>query len=105
MTSDADVFVGLPDGRTLAVGHLAAQVNAGGVLVASRFQYAGSFLRDPSRYELRPELPLTQGPITAMGAEPWRAASQTPARTVGAGTCCSPPRAATPRVKVDPWAP
>jgi serine/threonine-protein kinase HipA len=70
VTSDVDVFVDLPDGRTVAVGHLSAQASQAGMLIASQFQYTPSYLRDPARYALCPELPLTQGPITAAGQRP-----------------------------------
>ena len=70
MTSEADVFVDLPDGRTVPVGHLSVRASEAGMLVSSQFQYTADYLRDPARYSLCPELPLVQGPITATGHRP-----------------------------------
>ncbi len=64
------VFVDVPDGRTVLAGELTERLSATGTFFGSTFQYAPSYLTERGRYELCPELPLGAGPIAATGERP-----------------------------------
>lgn len=64
------MFLDLPDGRTVAVGRLSGRINQAGVLLATEFEYSATFLADPSRYTLCPELPVRPGRQVSSPARP-----------------------------------
>ncbi len=67
MSTTVVVHSDLPDGRTMPVGLLDAETNAGGALVSSLFRYADAWLSDPASYSLCPELPLGRTPVRLTG--------------------------------------
>lgn len=68
--SDVEVFVDLPDARTVRAGLLSFDENQAGILLSTRFEYDPRYLTHPGAYGISPELPLRRGPQHAAAGSP-----------------------------------